>query len=59
MVVAAAVADALAAPLDVVVVRRIPAPGQPELAVGAVTDSREATSILNEDLLEALDVGGI
>lgn len=31
-----AVADALGAPLDIVVVRKIPAPHQPELAIGAV-----------------------
>lgn len=35
--VAAGVADALAAPLDVVVARKVGAPSQPELAVGAVT----------------------
>lgn len=35
--VAAGVADALDAPLDVVVARKVGAPDQPELAVGAVT----------------------
>ncbi|WP_229674378.1 phosphoribosyltransferase [Nakamurella endophytica] len=34
--VAAAVAAALAAPLDVIVVRKVGVPGQPELAMGAV-----------------------
>jgi putative phosphoribosyl transferase len=34
--VAAAVAAALDAPLDVIVVRKVGAPGQPELAIGAV-----------------------
>lgn len=34
--VAAAVADALGAPLDVLVVRKIGAPGNPEFAVGAI-----------------------
>lgn len=34
--VAAAVADALGAPLDVLVVRKVGVPGQPELAMGAV-----------------------
>lgn len=34
--VAAVVADALGAPLDVVVVRKLGVPGQPELAMGAV-----------------------
>lgn len=35
--VAAGVADALGAPLDVMVARKISAPAQPELAIGAVT----------------------
>ncbi len=35
--VAERVADALDVPLDVVVVRKIPAPGNPELAIGATT----------------------
>ena len=34
--VAAAVADALGAPLDISVVRKIGVPGQPELAMGAI-----------------------
>lgn len=34
--VAAEVADALGAPLDVIIVRKVGAPGQPELAMGAV-----------------------
>jgi putative phosphoribosyl transferase len=38
VVVAAAVADALGAPLDVAVSRKIGAPGRPEHGVGAVTD---------------------
>ncbi|SNR36072.1 Predicted phosphoribosyltransferase [Haloechinothrix alba] len=37
MPVAAGVADALGAPLDVMVARKIGAPTQPELAIGAVT----------------------
>nr|WP_219632421.1 phosphoribosyltransferase family protein [Haloechinothrix aidingensis] len=37
MPVAAGVADALGAPLDVMVARKIGAPAQPELAIGAVT----------------------
>ncbi|MBP0575796.1 phosphoribosyltransferase, partial [Mycobacterium tuberculosis] len=36
--VAAAIADALHAPLDLVFVRKIGVPSQPELAMGAVTD---------------------
>src|SRR5215470_16511418 len=37
--VGAEIAKALAAPLDVALVRKIGAPGQPELAVGAIADS--------------------
>lgn len=42
VVVAARVAARLGAPLDVVVPRKIGAPGNPELAVGAVADGVEA-----------------
>ncbi|HJW60011.1 MAG TPA: phosphoribosyltransferase, partial [Actinomycetota bacterium] len=42
VVVAARVASRLEAPLDVVVPRKIGAPGNPELAVGAVADGVEA-----------------
>ena len=50
--VAAAVADALAAPLDVLVVRKVGVPGQPELAMGAVAAGGiEARNIEVLDLL--------
>ena len=39
--VAAEIARALGAPLDVAFVRKIGAPGQPELAVGAIADGSE------------------
>jgi putative phosphoribosyl transferase len=42
VVVAARVAARLGAPLDVVVPRKVGAPGNPELAVGAVADGVEA-----------------
>jgi putative phosphoribosyl transferase len=42
--VAAEIARALAAPLDVVFVRKIGAPGQPELAVGAIADGASPRS---------------
>ena len=48
VVVAAQIATALAAPLDVLVVRKLGAPAQPELAIGAVTsvlDSSQANEI--------------
>ncbi len=49
--VAAEVAAALGAPLDLVLVRKIGAPGQPELAVGAVVDGAEPELVLNDDII--------
>lgn len=49
-----AVADALGVPLDVVVARKLGAPGNPELAVGAV--GAAGTVWLNEDLVDRLGV---
>lgn len=46
--VAAAVADALGAPLDVLVVRKVGVPDQPELALGAVAEG--GVSLMNEDV---------
>jgi len=54
--VAAEIARALAAPLDVVFVRKIGAPGQPELAVGAIADGGEPEIVLNDSLVRALDL---
>lgn len=47
VVVAKAVADVLGAPLDVLVVKKIGAPGNPEYALGAVTAA--GTRVLQED----------
>lgn len=44
------VADALEAPLDVVVARKIGAPGNPELAIGAVASN--GSHWLNEEMIE-------
>ncbi len=52
--VAAGVAAALPAPLDVLVVRKVGAPGQPELAVGAVAGG--GVRVLNEDLVRRLRI---
>ncbi|MBW8269284.1 phosphoribosyltransferase [Caldovatus sp. SYSU G05006] len=50
--VGAAVAAALGhAPLDLVLVRKIGAPGQPELALGAVVNGAEAETVLNADVV--------
>jgi putative phosphoribosyl transferase len=56
VVVAAQVARALEAPLDVLVVRKIPAPEQPELALGAVTDGEQPRLVLNHQIVAALRV---
>jgi putative phosphoribosyl transferase len=51
--VAFEVAKALEAPLDVILIRKIGAPGQPELAVGAVTDGEQVEMVINEGLADA------
>ncbi len=50
--VAAAVSARIGAPLDVLVVRKIPTPGQPELALGAVGEG--GVAILNERIVATL-----
>lgn len=40
----------LNAPVDIVLVRKIGAPGSPELAVGAVTDGAEPLTVINPDV---------
>jgi predicted phosphoribosyltransferase len=54
--VAAEIAAALDAPLDLLLVRKIGAPFQPELAMGAVTDGAEPTIIRNEDVIGQLEI---
>jgi putative phosphoribosyl transferase len=54
--VAAVVAESLHAPLDVLVVRKIGAPHQPELAMGAVTNGANPMYVLNEDVVRMLGV---
>lgn len=49
--VAAEVATALSAPLDLVLVRKIGAPFQPELAMGAIVDGPEPITVRNEDVI--------
>ena len=49
--VAAEIATALGAPLDLVLVRKLGAPGEPELGLGAVVDGGE--TVLNEDIVAA------
>ncbi len=54
--VAAPIAKALKAPLDLALVRKIGAPYQPELAMGAVADSGTPVVVRNEDVIELLGV---
>jgi putative phosphoribosyl transferase len=49
--VAAEIADALHAPLDAVIVRKLGAPGQPELAIGAIASG--GVIVINENILSA------
>jgi predicted phosphoribosyltransferase len=49
--VAAEVASALKAPLDLILVRKIGVPAQPELAMGAVVDGGEPIIVRNEDVI--------
>jgi putative phosphoribosyl transferase len=50
------IAEALDAPLDVVLVRKIGAPGQPELALGAVVDGDAAQVLIDEAITKVLGV---
>jgi putative phosphoribosyl transferase len=54
--VAFEVAKALGAPLDLVLVRKIGAPFQPELAIAAVVDGKRPELVVNEDLVEELGI---
>ena len=55
--VAAEIAGALDAPLDLVLVRKIGVPFQPELAMGAVVDGDAPVIVRNEDVIESAGVG--
>jgi putative phosphoribosyl transferase len=54
--VGAEVARALAAPLGLMLVRKIGAPGHVELAMGAVVDGTEPIVVRNEDVIASLRV---
>jgi len=56
VLVAAEVASALDAPLDLLLVRKIGLPIQPELAMGAVADGEEPTVIRNNDVIDACGI---
>jgi predicted phosphoribosyltransferase len=48
--VAAEIAAALQAPLDLILVRKLGAPLQPELAVGAIVDGAEPELVINDEI---------
>ena len=54
--VAAEIALALAAPLDLILVRKIGVPQQPELAMGAVVDGGTPLIVRNEDVIALANV---
>jgi len=54
LVIGSVLADELPAELDVVLARKLPAPGQPELAIGAVGEDGEV--ILNSALVARLEI---
>jgi putative phosphoribosyl transferase len=57
IVVAAPIAQALGVPLDFVVTRKLLAPNQPQLAIGAITDPGRA--FLNKPVIEALGISEV
>jgi putative phosphoribosyl transferase len=52
--VADPVARALDAPLGILIVRKIGAPMQPELAIGAIVDGDEPVCVFNDDILRII-----
>ena len=54
--VAAEVAAALDAPLDLILVRKVGVPFQPELAMGAVVDGGASIIVRNEDVIEHVGI---
>lgn len=54
--VAAEVAESLEAPLDLILVRKIGTPMQPELAMGAVVDGEQPVIVRNQDVIDQTGV---
>lgn len=54
--VAREIADALGASLDLLMVRKIGVPRQPELALGAIVDGAEPQTVVNEDVAAMIAV---
>jgi predicted phosphoribosyltransferase len=55
--VAAEIARALDAPLDLLMVRKIGLPSQPELAVGAIVDGADPDIVVNDDIARHFGYG--
>jgi putative phosphoribosyl transferase len=55
--VAEPIATSLNAPLDLVLVRKIGVPFQPELAMGAVADGGNPVVVRNDDVIAMADIG--
>jgi putative phosphoribosyl transferase len=55
--VGAEIAAALNSPLDIVIVRKVGAPGNPELAVAAIVDGDPPDIVLNREIVEAYGLG--
>ena len=54
--VAATIAEALDAPLGLILVRKIGAPMRRELALGAVVDGKDPCVVRNDDVIQALGI---
>jgi putative phosphoribosyl transferase len=50
------IAQSLAAPLDVLLVRKIGAPGSPELAIGAIVDGEHPERFIDQRMVTAMSV---
>jgi len=55
--VGAEIATALDAPLDLILVRKIGVPSQPELAMGAVVDGAAPVTVRNEEVIRLCGIG--
>ena len=54
--VAAVLAERLKAPLDVLLARKIGAPGEPEFAIGAVVDGPAPATVLHDETIDRLAI---
>lgn len=50
------IAEALGVPLDIVLVRKVGVPGQPEFVVAAVTDGKTPKITINGDVARIADL---